>query len=457
MKEEYLDLMIVKSNSLIESKNYFSLTQQRIISLALAQIPKGQEKFEWMNFPFNDLYPKGSKIGGTQYKAVKQAIRTMGSLSIFIQKESGEWHNIPFLQARGNDKTRLIEIKFVDDARDLLLNLSGNFTKYLLRSVSMFESSYSFRIYELCKQHLFKGQRECTMAFLRQRLGLLVAFEDKGYKDEEIEAMLSSGKVKTKYGLFNNFNKRILEVAQAEINKHSDIWITYEKVKRGKTIHAIKFFIKPNPNNEHEESTEPVLKQKARGITVDTTFEEVQSKSDYADQVIAEKGSMVKNTEAYKNKLMKDESFDKEYQEKQQEVEKEKRQKERSKQQKEQQVAMTEWENAYGEEYKKVRVPYCKMAGTNRDLIKSFRAWYQEKGSIIDKQKILDQIDKRELSSAAWLKFGTFMIEQQGSDYERKFFLRANPKPWIEFMIQEMAKEQQKEETVQGTFDFSGF
>ncbi|GJM64983.1 replication initiation protein [Persicobacter diffluens] len=455
MKEDYLDLMIVKSNKLIESKNHFSLIQQRIMSLALAKIPKDQEAFQWMNFGYADLFPEGSKIGGSQYKLVKSAIANMGSLSIFIQLENGKWHSIPFLQARGDDKTKIIEIKFVEDARDLLLNLKGNFTKYLVRSISKFESSYSFKIYELCKQYLKVGSRTCSVIFLRQRLGLLVNFEDKGQTEEELESLLSRGRIKTKYALFNNFNKRILEIAQQEINEHSDIHIEYEKVKKGTSVVAIKFLISKNASAGDETLTELAeeVQEGSDSVTKDISYEEVSGKEKYVDALMEQKKDKIKNPSAYKNTLMNSEALEKEYQQKQEENIRAQQEAEQENRLKLQEELIRQMEVRYGEEYKNVRVPYCKMAGESPGLIMEFRDWYAQHGSTTDKRSILEQIDNGNLSSSAWIKFGTFMIQKQGTAYEKQYFLSPNPKPWMEMKL----KEHQQEQESNNKFNFSGF
>ncbi|BDD02390.1 replication initiation protein [Persicobacter psychrovividus] len=447
MKQEYLDLVIVKSNKLIESKNHFSVIQQRIMSIAFGMLRPDQEKFEWIHIPYLDLFDTKTKKGGSQYQIVKDALREMSALSIFIQQDNGLWESVPFLQAAGDDVAKTVKVRFVENARDLLLNLTGNFTKYLVKSISKFESSYSFKVYELCKQYVRLKEREETLLFLRERLGVLRGYEDTAAGRRRLQQDHEENKLNTLYPEFRDFNAKILKVAQREINKHSDIYIEYEKIRQGRSVTSIKFKIRLNQANIEEEDVVNVSVQKGQSIqaaaptpptkTIDIPHQEILSKEEYANQYVEQQKS-VKNPSAYKSKLMKDPNFDEQYQKvaKQTQSKKKAEIAKSEKQQEEQLVEKLKAE--YGEEFKNIRVPYCEMANENVSLLDDFLEWLNANYSGVDRRRLLERVGERELQKSDWIKFGTFMINRQGTEYEKRFFMNADPKLYIQMRLAEL-------------------
>jgi plasmid replication initiation protein len=119
---------------------------------------------------------------------------------------------------------------FTQDVIDHITRLGGEFTSYQLEKVSSMTSAYAVRIYELLSQHRSIGHRSLNMAWLREKLGV----EPEEYK------------------LTTNFIRKVIEVAVDQINKHSDLIVSYKAVKTGRAITDFAFKIKerntkPNP------------------------------------------------------------------------------------------------------------------------------------------------------------------------------------------------------------------
>ena len=89
-------------------------------------------------------------------------------------------------------------------------------------NIGAFTSTHTIRLYELCSQYKTVGEREIRL--------------------EELKDWLQ---VADKYDRYNNFNQRVLEPSIAEINAKSDLFIEVEPIKRGRSIHALHFTIKP--------------------------------------------------------------------------------------------------------------------------------------------------------------------------------------------------------------------
>ena len=113
-------------------------------------------------------------------------------------------------------------------------------------------SSYAVRIYELLSQHGDIGHRTFNLAWLRETLGV----EPGEYK------------------LTADFKKWVIEIAVDQINKHSDLTVSYKSIKTGRAITDFAFKIKTKDR-----------KPKAAGTASDQAMREKLEK-DYGQQRI---------------------------------------------------------------------------------------------------------------------------------------------------------------------------
>jgi plasmid replication initiation protein len=103
-----------------------------------------------------------------------------------------------------------------------MTRLESEFTSYQLEKVGNMTSAYAVRIYELLAQHRDIGNRTLNMTWLRETLQI--------GPDE--------------YKLTTNFIRKVIEVAVDQINKHSDLTVSYKPVKTSRAITDFAFKIK---------------------------------------------------------------------------------------------------------------------------------------------------------------------------------------------------------------------
>jgi len=101
--------------------------------------------------------------------------------------------------------------------------LNQKFTRYKLGNILHLRSNYSIRLYELLKSYEGLTERTFTLEELRAKLGL-----------------------QDKYPVWINFRQRVIDHAQNEIAKKTDISFTYDTIRKGRSIHKIKVKIKTN-------------------------------------------------------------------------------------------------------------------------------------------------------------------------------------------------------------------
>ncbi|MDK6441947.1 replication initiation protein, partial [Escherichia coli] len=114
-----------------------------------------------------------------------------------------------------------VQITFADAVMPYLTQLKGQFTKVVIKNISNLSKSYSIRIYEILQQFRNTGERMISLDDFRSMLQL----EDK-YKD------------------FKTLNRALIKPAVAELNQKSDLAVTVETIKKGRTVVALHFRFK---------------------------------------------------------------------------------------------------------------------------------------------------------------------------------------------------------------------
>jgi plasmid replication initiation protein len=112
-----------------------------------------------------------------------------------------------------------VQIVFTQEVIKYMTRLESEFTSYQLEKVGNMNSAYAVRIYELLAQHRDIGNRTLNMAWLRETLQIAL--------DE--------------YKLTTNFIRKVIEVAVDQINKHSDLTVSYKPVKTSRAITNFAF------------------------------------------------------------------------------------------------------------------------------------------------------------------------------------------------------------------------
>jgi plasmid replication initiation protein len=156
----------------------------------------------------------------TSYRDLKEALSRLYERSIHIRTDKQlvkmRWvQSIRFMDSKG-----IIGLRFTKEILPFLSNLSREFTKYALSDIAGMSSAYAIRIYELLVQYRNIGRREIPL--------------------DELRHILELG---TRYPLFGDLRRWVIDTAVAEINNHSPLRVTYESCRTGrKTTHVIFSF-----------------------------------------------------------------------------------------------------------------------------------------------------------------------------------------------------------------------
>jgi plasmid replication initiation protein len=238
--------LVVKDNALIDACFNLSLVEQRLLLLAITEAReiKSLSSSTPIEVTANQ-YSTQFKIHEKEaYNALKTACDLLFERRFsYVDRYKGDrlikrvrWvSELGYVENRG-----LVLINLSDTVVSLISRLENQFTKYQLNQVSGFKSKYSIRVYELIIKWLANTiTQKYEVVDLREKLGL----EPSEYKTMSL------------------FKVNVLDKALTEINAKSDLEVSYEQFKSGRTITHIQFKIK------QKFATDTVKRNKVKEMT----------------------------------------------------------------------------------------------------------------------------------------------------------------------------------------------
>ena len=224
--------LVVKSNRLVEASYRLGLNEQRIILYAICRC-REEQKGLFPDLPvtitadsFLKQFPSVEK--GSVYGQLKEAMNALYSRSVTIHdtdlatgkarvRETRWVSEKAYIDGAGH-----IQIVFTPEVIKYITRLELEFTSYQLEKVGHMTSAHAVRMYELLAQHKDVGTRTLNLVWLRDVL--------------QIEP--------GEYKLTADFTRKVLDVSVEQINKHSDITVSYKPKKTGRAITDFVFKIK---------------------------------------------------------------------------------------------------------------------------------------------------------------------------------------------------------------------
>ena len=217
---------VVKANDLINARYDWTVLQQRMILMMISQLDADDEDFGNQRLAVADLVDQSGLAGKAYYERAAEAASVLLDQKIFVKTDSGRWRGYNLLSFVEPHPGHIVA-RFNPDMRPFLLQLKQRFTRYMLGHVLRFQSPYSVRIYEMAMQFADIGHRTLLLDDLRETLA-----------------------VADKYPRFYDFKRRVLDQAIKEITRYTDVVVTYDIVRKGRSPHAVKLYIRKKAEGE---------------------------------------------------------------------------------------------------------------------------------------------------------------------------------------------------------------
>lgn len=218
---------VYKANEIVQLKRFeLSTLEQKIVAYMVSLIKKDQENLEYVDASINDLcLLMGIEPGnGKNIQSLKDAIRKLANKSEWAEVYKGgercetlvRWIEKPTFFYRSG----IVRLKLDEDLKPYLIGLENRYTQYELENILAMQSKYGIRLFELCK-----------------------SFESQGFFEKTLEEFRAIFAV-TGYGRWAEFKRNVLDMAVSEINRLTDVNVTWKAKMRGRAVYSIIFCVR---------------------------------------------------------------------------------------------------------------------------------------------------------------------------------------------------------------------
>ena len=232
--------IIVKSNDYVLAHYHLETYEQKLILLCISKIKENQlEGKEALDFTLQVSEIKkflGIKSNDI-YRELKNIALKLTGHFIEIETETGFKMIRPFPYAEYENGQFILH--FEKSMEPQLINLASNYTQYALDNVKMLKSTYSIRLYEVLKSYEYRKEIKLNLEELKEMIGVKEKIVIDSLKPKSEDNIL----IKDKYKLYGDFKRRVLVIAQKEIEKNTDIKFEFEEVKTGRKVTQLIFRI----------------------------------------------------------------------------------------------------------------------------------------------------------------------------------------------------------------------
>lgn len=235
---------VVEHNSLITSIAKMDKTPLKMFELAVSCIDTEEPpKDHTVYLSKEELFAFFKVSDNDKHSRFKQAVENMQKQAFFKIKEKKEhgfeFENIvPIPYVKWTDYHDEVTIRFSPEIMPYLINLKKNFTQHALSDISELNSKHSIILYRWLSMNYNQYQYYSYKGGRREEQ--VEAYRNPSISIRELREMTD---IVNEYKLFADLEKWILKKPLEEINDHTSFTVTYDKVKKGRSIDSIVFHI----------------------------------------------------------------------------------------------------------------------------------------------------------------------------------------------------------------------
>ena len=235
---------IVEHNDLITSVAKMDKTPLKMFELAVSCINTEEPpKDNTVYLSKRDLFAFFKVSDNDKHSRFKQAVEKMQKQAFFqIKEEAGKGFKfksiVPIPYVEWTDYNDEVKIEFHREIMPYLINLKKNFTQHALSDIAELNSKYSIILYRWLSMNYNQYEHYSNKG--GRRVEQVEAYRNPTISMEELRIMTDTV---NEYKDFRNFEKRILKNSIEEITEHTSFNVTYDKIKKGRSIDSIVFHI----------------------------------------------------------------------------------------------------------------------------------------------------------------------------------------------------------------------
>ena len=235
---------VVEHNALIQSVAKMQKTALKMFELAVScidtdKIPENNTVYLSKKELFS-FFEVSSSSKHSQFKEAIEFMQKQAYFKIKSNKALGiEYESIvPIPYVKWNDYNDEVLIRFSPEIMPYLINLKAEFTQYKISELQKLNSKYSIILYRWLSMQY--NQYEHYSAKGGRRAEQVESYQNPSITVKELRVITDT---LNEYKEMSNFTREVLNKPLEEINAHTSFNVTYEKVKKGRSIDSIVFHI----------------------------------------------------------------------------------------------------------------------------------------------------------------------------------------------------------------------
>jgi len=227
---------VTQANPLIEAGSKMTLVEKRFLLLGISRINPMRKEGAPLEFyitvdQWRDAYPDDP----TPWRSLDRGSEGLARRFVLFRESinpKDTWSRARFTWLSGVrywDGEGLVRVKFGLDISEFLTGNLEQFTSIPLLELGRFRSTHAIRLYELMNQYKYTGYLKISLEDFRFSMGC-------------------------KYPDVRDLRKKVALVALKEINKQSRFDISFQQIKRGRTITHFVFEFTPDTRKQKQAS-----------------------------------------------------------------------------------------------------------------------------------------------------------------------------------------------------------
>ncbi|MCR5421349.1 MAG: replication initiation protein [Lachnospiraceae bacterium] len=278
-KEYYSNDNFIKTNAMIHAKYKSSLMENKVLNLALANSSNGTLDKEG-TLVVTMTVPEITRALGIKSHAIYQELDTIAATMTGRvmgisdpQKKTFKYASLIHVAQFTEDKRFIV--KFSKESRELIENITEQYTRLKISTIASFRSVYSLRLYEALKSKAYipKGEIASDKNKIRVEFGVAELQFQMGTVNMEVGNVKNILKESSKSGSpdyekaienakervnidWRHFS-RVLKSSIKEINEKTELNVVMEPISgkgRGGRIRKVAFYVDKNNKQMPEET-----------------------------------------------------------------------------------------------------------------------------------------------------------------------------------------------------------
>jgi plasmid replication initiation protein len=235
---------VVEHNSLITSIAKMDKTPLKMFELAVSCINTEEPpKDHTVYLSKEELFAFFKVSDNDKHSRFKQAVENMQKQAFFqIKEEVGKGFKfrsiVPIPYVEWTDYHDDVKIEFHREIMPYLINLKQNFTQHALSDIAELNSKYSIILYRWLSMNYNQYEHYSVKGGRREEQ--VEAYRNPSISIRELREMTDTI---NDYKRFTHFETRVLKEPLEEINEHTSFNVSYDKIKKGRSIDSIVFHI----------------------------------------------------------------------------------------------------------------------------------------------------------------------------------------------------------------------